>query len=138
MRIREKIQAVLWQPHTALACPLSGRNSTYRSDFTSHYYLPRRVPEADLVIMRRLKAAGFCFKTSRAISAFGNAVVFTRFDFAIGSCGLMRQALTQAIHHTTNRRAFQRSLIDLPIMRNVVTDLPLRQRIQCFFVAEGP
>jgi putative acyl-CoA dehydrogenase len=47
----------------------------------------------------------------------------TRLDFAIGSSGLMRQALTQAIYHTTNRRAFQRSLIDLPIMRNVVADL---------------
>jgi putative acyl-CoA dehydrogenase len=47
----------------------------------------------------------------------------TRLDFAIGSTGLMRQALSQAIHHTTNRRAFQRALIDLPIMRNVIADL---------------
>jgi putative acyl-CoA dehydrogenase len=47
----------------------------------------------------------------------------TRLDFAIGSSGLMRQALSQTIHHTTNRRAFQKSLIDLPIMRNVVADL---------------
>ncbi len=47
----------------------------------------------------------------------------TRLDFAIGSSGLMRQALSQAIHHTANRRAFQRSLVDLPIMRNVVADL---------------
>jgi len=47
----------------------------------------------------------------------------TRLDFAIGSTGLMRQALSQAIHHTTNRRAFQRGLIDLPIMRNVIADL---------------
>lgn len=47
----------------------------------------------------------------------------TRLDFAVGSSGLMRQALSQTIHHTTNRRAFQRSLIDLPIMRNVVADL---------------
>lgn len=47
----------------------------------------------------------------------------TRLDFAIGSSGLMRQALSQAIHHTSNRRAFQRSLVDLPIMRNVVADL---------------
>jgi putative acyl-CoA dehydrogenase len=47
----------------------------------------------------------------------------TRLDFAIGSAGLIRQALSQAIHHTSNRRAFQRSLIDLPIMRNVVADL---------------
>jgi putative acyl-CoA dehydrogenase len=47
----------------------------------------------------------------------------TRLDFAVGSSGLMRQAVSQAIHHTTNRRAFQRSLVDLPIMRNVVADL---------------
>jgi putative acyl-CoA dehydrogenase len=49
----------------------------------------------------------------------------TRLDFAVGSSGLMRQAVSQAIHHTTNRRAFQRSLIDLPIMRNVVADLAI-------------
>jgi len=47
----------------------------------------------------------------------------TRLDFAIGSSGLMRQALSQAVHHTANRRAFQRSLVDLPLMRNVVADL---------------
>jgi len=47
----------------------------------------------------------------------------TRLDFAVGSSGLMRQALSQAIHHTSNRRVFQRSLIDQPIMRNVVADL---------------
>lgn len=47
----------------------------------------------------------------------------TRFDFAVGSSGLMRQALSQVIHHTSHRRAFQRSLVDLPIMRNVVADL---------------
>jgi putative acyl-CoA dehydrogenase len=47
----------------------------------------------------------------------------TRLDFAIGSSGLMRQALSQAIHHTSTRRAFQRHLVDLPIMRNVIADL---------------
>jgi putative acyl-CoA dehydrogenase len=49
----------------------------------------------------------------------------TRLDFAIGSSGLMRQALSQAIHHTSNRRAFQRHLVDLPLMRNVVADLAI-------------
>jgi putative acyl-CoA dehydrogenase len=49
----------------------------------------------------------------------------TRLDFAVGSSGLMRQALSQAVHHVTRRRAFQRSLVDLPIMRNVVADLAL-------------
>ena len=47
----------------------------------------------------------------------------TRLDFAIGSSGLMRQALSQAIHHTSHRSAFKNSLVDLPIMRNVVADL---------------
>jgi putative acyl-CoA dehydrogenase len=49
----------------------------------------------------------------------------TRLDFAVGSAGLMRQAVSQAIHHTTNRMAFQKRLIDQPIMTNVVADLAL-------------
>ncbi len=47
----------------------------------------------------------------------------TRLDFAVGSAGLMRQALSQAIHHTTNRSAFQKRLIDQPIMQAVIADL---------------
>ncbi|HKY94666.1 MAG TPA: acyl-CoA dehydrogenase family protein [Kiloniellales bacterium] len=47
----------------------------------------------------------------------------TRLDFAVGSAGLMRQAVSQAINHTSTRRAFQRSLVDQPIMRAVVADL---------------
>ncbi len=50
---------------------------------------------------------------------------FTRLDFAVGSAGLMRQALSQAAHHVANRRAFQRALIDQPIMTNVIADLAL-------------
>ncbi|CAN5896853.1 acyl-CoA dehydrogenase family protein [soil metagenome] len=47
----------------------------------------------------------------------------TRLDFAIGSAGLMRRALSEAIHHASGRRAFQRSLIDQPLMQNVIADL---------------
>ena len=50
---------------------------------------------------------------------------FTRLDFAVGSSGLMRQAVAQAAHHVANRRAFQRALIDQPIMMNVIADLAL-------------
>ena len=50
----------------------------------------------------------------------------TRLDFAIGSAGLMRQALSQAIHHLSHRRAFQRALVNQPIMRNVVADLAVK------------
>jgi putative acyl-CoA dehydrogenase len=50
---------------------------------------------------------------------------YTRLDFAVGSAGLMRQAVSQAAHHAANRRAFQRALIDQPIMTNVIADLAL-------------
>lgn len=50
---------------------------------------------------------------------------YTRLDFAVGSAGLMRQAVAQAAHHVAHRRAFQRALIDQPIMANVVADLAL-------------
>ncbi len=49
----------------------------------------------------------------------------TRLDFAIGSAGLMRRALSEAIHHATRRRAFQKALVDQPLMRNVIADLAL-------------
>ena len=50
---------------------------------------------------------------------------YTRLDFAVGSAGLMRQALAQAAHHVAHRRAFQKALIDQPIMTGVVADLAL-------------
>jgi putative acyl-CoA dehydrogenase len=49
----------------------------------------------------------------------------TRLDFAIGSAGLMRWALTLTLHHTHNRRTFQRVLADHPLMSNVLADLSL-------------
>ena len=50
---------------------------------------------------------------------------YTRLDFAVGSAGLMRQALAQAAHHARHRRAFQRALIDQPIMANVIADMAI-------------
>ena len=50
---------------------------------------------------------------------------YTRLDFAVGSAGLMRQALSQSAHHAAHRRAFQRPLIDQPIMANVIADMAL-------------
>jgi putative acyl-CoA dehydrogenase len=49
----------------------------------------------------------------------------TRLECAISSAALMRQAVAQAAHHTHYRRAFQKALIDQPIMANVVADLHL-------------
>lgn len=49
----------------------------------------------------------------------------TRLDCALGTSGLMRQALSIAIHHTTQRKAFGQWLIDQPLMKNVLADLAL-------------
>ena len=50
---------------------------------------------------------------------------FTRLDCAIGTAGLMRQMVAQAIHHARHRTAFQKKLIDQPLMTNVLADLAL-------------
>jgi putative acyl-CoA dehydrogenase len=50
---------------------------------------------------------------------------YTRLDCAIGSSGLMRQAVAQAVHHAKHRVAFQKKLIDQPLMINVLADLAL-------------
>ncbi|MFE9254367.1 acyl-CoA dehydrogenase family protein [Streptomyces sp. NPDC006879] len=52
-------------------------------------------------------------------------VAATRLDCVIGSAALMRQALTQAVHHTAYREAFGDKLIDKPLMRNVLADLAI-------------
>lgn len=49
----------------------------------------------------------------------------TRLDFAIGSAGLMRQALTLALRHTTTRTAFGSSIAERPMMTNVLADMAL-------------
>ncbi|MCK9913950.1 isovaleryl-CoA dehydrogenase [Microbacteriaceae bacterium K1510] len=50
---------------------------------------------------------------------------YTRLDCCIGSSGLMRQAVAQAVHHARYRTAFQKKLIDQPLMTNVLADLAL-------------
>jgi putative acyl-CoA dehydrogenase len=49
----------------------------------------------------------------------------TRLDCAISSAGIMRLAVAQAAHHASYRRAFQKVLIDQPMMTNVIADLHL-------------
>lgn len=61
----------------------------------------------------------------RGIATILEMVHHTRLDTAMAPVGLMRQALIQAIHHTRHRTAFQRKLIDQPLMRAVLADLAL-------------
>ncbi len=49
----------------------------------------------------------------------------TRLDCALGTSGLMRQALALALNHTAQRSAFGKRLIEQPLMRNVLADLAL-------------
>ena len=49
----------------------------------------------------------------------------TRLDCALGTAGLMRQALSLALHHTAQRHAFGKPLIDQPLMKAVLADLAL-------------
>jgi putative acyl-CoA dehydrogenase len=49
----------------------------------------------------------------------------TRLDFAVGSAGLMRQALTLAINHASTRNGFGQLMSELPMQANVLADLAL-------------
>ena len=49
----------------------------------------------------------------------------SRLECALSSGGIMREAVSHAAHHVANRRAFQRSLIDQPMMTSVIADLQI-------------
>jgi len=49
----------------------------------------------------------------------------TRLDCALGTSGLMRNALALALNHTEQRMAFGKRLVEQPLMRNVLADLAL-------------
>jgi putative acyl-CoA dehydrogenase len=55
----------------------------------------------------------------------------TRLDCALGTSGLMRQALSLALSHTAQRLAFGKPLIEQPLMRNVLADLAIESEAAC-------
>ncbi|TRX74263.1 acyl-CoA dehydrogenase family protein [Pseudomonas mangiferae] len=61
----------------------------------------------------------------RGVPTIIEMVALTRFDCMVGSSALMRQALTQAIHHCSHRQVGGRLLADQPLMQNVLADLAL-------------
>ncbi|MFF9208238.1 MULTISPECIES: acyl-CoA dehydrogenase family protein [unclassified Streptomyces] len=68
---------------------------------------------------RRVGAEG------RGVRTIIGMVAATRLDCVLGSAGLMRQAVAQAVHHCGRREAFGGKLTDKPLMRNVLADLAL-------------
>ncbi|CAL9383792.1 acyl-CoA dehydrogenase family protein [Streptomyces sp. enrichment culture] len=61
----------------------------------------------------------------RGVRTILGMVAATRLDCVLGSAGLMRQAVAQAVHHCAYREAFGGKLLDKPLMRNVLADLAL-------------
>ncbi|MGH7019923.1 MAG: acyl-CoA dehydrogenase family protein [Brevundimonas sp.] len=61
----------------------------------------------------------------RGVAAIIRMVQHTRLDCVIGSAQQMRGALAQAVWHAAHRTAFQKRLIDQPMMAAVLADLAL-------------
>jgi putative acyl-CoA dehydrogenase len=61
----------------------------------------------------------------RGVPTIIEMVTHTRLDCAVGSAGLMRLTLANAIHHCRHRSVFQKHLVDQPLMRQVLADLAL-------------
>jgi putative acyl-CoA dehydrogenase len=59
----------------------------------------------------------------RGVPTIIEMVNHTRLDCVLGSAGLIRAAVAEALHHTAHRSAFGKLLIDQPLMGNVLADL---------------
>ncbi|MFN8127578.1 MAG: acyl-CoA dehydrogenase family protein [Candidatus Nanopelagicales bacterium] len=61
----------------------------------------------------------------RGVRTIVEMISATRLDCVLGSTGLMRRAVSEAIWHASHREAFGARLIDQPLMRQVLADLAL-------------
>lgn len=61
----------------------------------------------------------------KGVSTILEMVTLTRLDCAVGSAGIMRAALAEAVHHVRHRKVFGRELIDHALMRRVLADMAL-------------
>ena len=111
----------------------------------SCFFVPRFRPDGskNAVQIQRLKdKVGNCSNASSEVEflgAWGRMVgeegrgiqtiiemaTYTRLNCVMGSTGMLRQALVQALHHARHRVAFGRTLLQQPLMRNVLADLAL-------------
>ena len=111
----------------------------------SCFFLPRILPDGSLNAIRiqRLKdklgnkanassevefeqaTAWLVGEEGRGVPQILEMGTMTRLDCALGTSGLMRQALSIALDHTAQRQAFGKKLLEQPLMRNVLADLAL-------------
>ena len=70
----------------------------------------------------------------QGLSVILEMVQLTRLDVSLCSAALMRRALIEALHHAVHRRAFQKTLIDQPLMEGVLADLALESEAATMLV----
>jgi len=61
----------------------------------------------------------------KGVRTIMDMVTLTRLDCALASAGIMRAALSEAVHHTRHRKAFDMPLFDQPLMQRVLADMAL-------------
>ncbi|PTU74063.1 acyl-CoA dehydrogenase family protein [Pseudomonas mangrovi] len=119
----------LAQTDKGLSCFLLPR---HRPDGTRNQFYVQRLKNklgnwanASSEVEYRGALAWMIGEEGRGVPTIIEMVGMTRFDCMVGSSSLMRQALTQAIHHCTHRQVGGRALIEQPLMQNVLADLAL-------------
>lgn len=71
-------------------------------------------------------ATGFLVgEIGRGLAAIQDMVTLTRLDCTVGSAGLIRIALAEAVHHARHREAFGDILLEQPLMNRVLADMAL-------------
>ena len=111
----------------------------------SCFFMPRRLPDGarNAIFIQRLKdklgnrsnassevefSSAWAYllgEEGRGIPTILEMGTYTRLDCVIGSAGMMRQAVVQALHHAHHRKVFGTLLADQPLMRSVLADLAL-------------
>jgi putative acyl-CoA dehydrogenase len=61
----------------------------------------------------------------RGVRTILEMVNSTRLDCVLGAASMMRLGVVQAAHHAAHRKAFGKTLIDQPLMANVLADLAI-------------
>lgn len=119
----------LAQTHKGLSCFLLPR---HRPDGSRNQFYIQRLKNklgnwsnASSEVEYRGAMAWMIGEEGRGVPTIIEMVSSTRFDCMIGSSSLMRQALTQAMHHCAHRQVGGRVLAEQPLMQNVLADLAL-------------
>lgn len=129
----------LAQTAAGLSCFLVPR---WRPDGMRNPFLIQRLKDklgdrsnASCEIEYRRTWAQLIGEQGHGVRAIIEMVHHTRLDTAAAAAGLMRQAVVQAVHHTSHRSAFGRLLSQQPLMRNVLADLVVEWAAATIFAA---